>query len=72
MSYERALKILFWSQGLEVVTEDTQAQGRADLVVKYRKAIYVFELKRDESPAASANSCSNLLLSHAHLPPLLW
>ena len=32
MSYERALKILFWSQGLEVVTEDTQFAGRADIV----------------------------------------
>ena len=53
MSYERALKILFWAQGLEVVTEDVQAGGRADLVVKYRKAIYVFELKRDESAAAA-------------------
>ena len=47
MSYERALKILFWSQGLETICEDTQAAGRADIVVKYRKAIYVFELKRD-------------------------
>ena len=47
MSYERALKILFWSQGLQVVTEDTQSAGRDDIVVKYRKAIYVFELKRD-------------------------
>ena len=47
MSYERALKILFWSQGLETVCEDTQSAGRADIVVKYRKAIYVFELKRD-------------------------
>ena len=51
MSYERALKILFWAQGLEVVTEDTQSAGRADLVVKYRKAIYVFELKRDGTAA---------------------
>ena len=51
MSYERALKILFWSQGLEVVTEDTQSAGRADIVVKYRKAIYVFELKRDGTAA---------------------
>ena len=49
MSYERALKILFWSQGLETVCEDTQSAGRADIVVKYRKAIYVFELKRDGS-----------------------
>ena len=47
MSDERALKILFWSQGLPVVCEDTQSAGRADIVVKYRKAIYVFELKRD-------------------------
>ena len=47
----RALKILFWSQGLEVVTEDTQSAGRADVVVKYRKAIYVFELKRDGTAA---------------------
>ena len=51
MSYERALKILFWSQGLPVVTEDTQSAGRADIVVKYRKAIYVFELKRDGTAA---------------------
>ena len=51
MSYERALKILFWAQGLEVVTEDTQSAGRADIVVKYRKAIYVFELKRDGTAA---------------------
>ena len=53
MSYERALKILFWSQGLRVETEDTQSVGRADIVVKYRKAIYVFELKRDESADAA-------------------
>ena len=51
MSYERALKILFWSQGLRVETEDTQSVGRADIVVKYRKAIYVFELKRDGTAA---------------------
>ena len=53
MSYERALKILFWSQGLETVCEDRQTGGRADIVVKYRKAIYVFELKRDESADAA-------------------
>ena len=53
MSYERALKILFWAQGLRVETEDVQSAGRADIVVKYSKAIYVFELKRDESAAAA-------------------
>ena len=53
MSYERALKILFWSQGLPVVCEDTQSAGRSDIVVKYRKAIYVFELKRDETADAA-------------------
>ena len=53
MHYERLLKVLFWSQGLEVAAEDVQSQGRADLVVKYRKAIYVFELKRDETAAAA-------------------
>ena len=53
MQYERLLKVLLWSQGLEVLTEDVQSQGRADLVVKFRKAFYVFELKRDESAAAA-------------------
>ena len=53
MSFERMLKILFWAFGLGVTCEDTQAQGRADLVVTARQAIYVFELKRDESAAAA-------------------
>ncbi len=53
MSDGRALKILFWSQGVEGGTEDVQAEGRADLVVKYRKGISVFELKRDESAEAA-------------------
>ena len=57
MSYERALKILFWAQGLRVETEDTQSVGPADIVVKYRKAIYVFELKRDG--AATSNGRRN-------------
>ena len=47
MNFERNLKILFWAFGLETVCEDRQTGGRADIVVKYRKAIYVFELKRD-------------------------
>ena len=53
MSFERMLKILFWSQGLEVVTEDVQSQGRADMVVKARRAIYIIELKRDETAAVA-------------------
>ena len=47
MNFERNLKILFWAFGLETVCEDRQTGGRADIVVRYRKAIYVFELKRD-------------------------
>ena len=53
MSFERMLKILFWAQGLEVITEDVQSQGRADMVVKARRAIYIIELKRDETAAAA-------------------
>ncbi len=53
MQFERVLKVLFQAIGIETVCEDLQTVGRADLVVKYRKAIYVFELKRDESAAAA-------------------
>ena len=53
MSFERMLKILFWSQGLEVITEDSQTHGRADMVVRARRAIYIFELKVDESAEAA-------------------
>ena len=51
MNFERNLKILFWAFGYETVCEDRQTGGRADLVVKYRKAIYIFELKRDGTAA---------------------
>ncbi len=53
MNFERALKILFWSQGFTVVAEDVQTQGRADLVVLQKRGIYIFELKVDESAAAA-------------------
>ena len=53
MNFERNLKILFWAFGLETVCEDRQTGGRADIVVEYRKAIYVFELKRDASADAA-------------------
>ena len=47
-SYERVLYALLASQGIEVVTEDRQSNGRADVVAKHKKGIYIFELKVDD------------------------
>ena len=47
-SYERVLYTLLASQGVEVVSEDRQSNGRADIVAKHKKGIYIFELKVDE------------------------
>ena len=47
-SYERVLYALLASQGIEVVSEDRQLNGRADIVAKHKKGIYIFELKVDE------------------------
>ncbi len=47
-SYERILYTLLASQGVEVVSEDRQSNGRADIVAKHKKGIYIFELKVDE------------------------
>ncbi len=47
-SFERVLYTLLASQGVEVVAEDRQADGRADIVAKHKKGIYVFELKVGE------------------------
>ena len=47
-SYERILYALLASQGVEVVSEDRQSNGRADIVAKHKKGIYIFELKVDE------------------------
>lgn len=47
-SYERVLYTLLASQGIEVVSEDRQLNGRADIVAKHKKGIYIFELKVDE------------------------
>ena len=47
-SYERILYALLASQGVEVVAEDRQSNGRADIVAKHKKGIYIFELKVDE------------------------
>ena len=47
-SYERVLYTLLASQGVEVVSEDRQSNGRSDIVAKHKKGIFVFELKVDE------------------------
>ena len=44
-SYGRILCTLLASQGIEVVAEDSQSDGRADIVAKHRKGIFIFELK---------------------------
>lgn len=46
-SYERVLYTLLASQGIEVVSEDRQSNGRADVVAKHKRGIYIFELKVD-------------------------
>ena len=47
-SYERVLYTLLASQGVEVVSEDRQSNGRADIVAKHPAIVCVFELKVDE------------------------
>ena len=47
-SYGRVLHTLLASQGVEVVSEDRQSNGRADVVAKHKKGIYIFELKVDD------------------------
>ena len=47
-SFERVLYTLLASQGVEVVSEDRQSDGRADVVGKHKKGIFVFELKVGE------------------------
>ena len=42
------LYALLASQGIEVVAEDRQSNGRADIVAKHKKGIFVFELKVDD------------------------
>ena len=48
-SYECILYALLASQGIEVVAEDRQSNGRTDIVAKHKKGIYIFELKVDDS-----------------------
>jgi len=47
-SYGRILCTLLASQGIEVVAEDRQSNGRSDIVAKHKRAIYIFELKVGE------------------------
>ncbi len=44
-SYERVLYTLLATQGIEVVAEDRQSNGRSDIVAKHKRGIYIFELK---------------------------
>ena len=44
-SYQRSLFILLTAGGLRVVSEDTQAQGRADLVADAFGRVFIFEIK---------------------------
>jgi len=47
-SYGRILCTLLATQGIEVVAEDAQSDGRADIVAKHRRGIFIFELKVGE------------------------
>ncbi len=47
-SYERILCTLLASQGVVFRAEDVQSNGRADVLAKHKKGIYIFELKVDE------------------------
>ena len=47
-AYQRILCTLLASQGVEYKAEDVQSNGRADIVAKHNKGIYIFELKVDE------------------------
>ena len=47
-SYERILYVLLASQGIEVISEDRQSNGRADVIARHKKGIFIFELKVDE------------------------
>ena len=48
-SFTRVLCTLLASQGVRVVAEDRQSDGRADIVAEHKRGIYIFELKVGES-----------------------
>ena len=47
-AYQRILCTLLASQGVEYRAEDVQSNGRADVVAKHKRGIFIFELKVDE------------------------
>ena len=47
-SYGRCLSFLLAGQGLEFKMENVQSNGRADIVARHKKGIFIFELKVDE------------------------
>ena len=52
-SFERILLTFLRSQGIQCNAEDRQANGQADVVATHPCAVYIFELKVDESAAAA-------------------
>ena len=52
-SFERALVVLLKSQAMQVVAEERQAEGQADVVATHPCGVYIFELKVD-APAETA------------------
>ena len=47
-AYQRILCTLLASQGFAYAAEDVQSNGRADIVARHKKGIFIFELKVDE------------------------
>ncbi len=47
-AYQRILCTLLASQGVEYKAEDVQSNGRADIVARHKKGVFIFELKVDE------------------------
>ena len=47
-AYQRILCTLLASQGMEYNAEDVQSNGRADVVARHKRGIFIFELKVDE------------------------
>ncbi len=52
-SFERTLVVLLKSQAMQVVAEERQADGQADVVAVHPCGVYIFELKVDESADAA-------------------
>ena len=47
-AYGRCLAFLLAGQGLDFTMEDVQADGRADIVARHKKGVFIFELKVGE------------------------